>query len=93
MFYTYVLELTNSRGRVTYYVGFTTNLRKRLVSHKSKSTESTKDSQIKLVYYEACLSEEDARRRELSLKTGFGRAYIKNRLKSYLTSGYSSLVE
>jgi putative endonuclease len=41
---------------------------------------------IELVYYEACISKTDAIKRELQLKTGFGRGYIKKRLESYLTS-------
>lgn len=38
-----------------------------------------------LVYYEACLSHKDAAEREKQLKTGFGRGYLKKRLKDYLT--------
>jgi Rrf2 family protein len=37
-----------------------------------------------LVYYEACLNQSDATRREKYLKTIYGKRYIKNRLKSYL---------
>jgi hypothetical protein len=32
---------------------------------------------------EACLSKEDASEREKQLKTGFGRGYLKRRLKNY----------
>jgi putative endonuclease len=35
---------------------------------------------FELLYYEACNLLEDAIRRERSLKTGFGRAYLKRRL-------------
>ena len=38
-----------------------------------------------LIYYEACLNEHDARLREKYLKTAWGKRYIKNRLKNYLT--------
>jgi putative endonuclease len=37
-----------------------------------------------LVYYEACLSEKDAVKREKQLKTGYGRAYLKTRIDSFL---------
>jgi len=38
----------------------------------------------KLIYYEACLSKKDAQNRERQLKTGFGRGYLRRRLKDYL---------
>jgi len=38
-----------------------------------------------LVYYEACLDKNDAIKREKYLKTSWGKRYIKNRLKNYLT--------
>lgn len=39
---------------------------------------------MRLIYYEACLNEEDARQRERYLKSGMGKKYLKNRLKKYL---------
>jgi len=39
----------------------------------------------KLIYYEACLDEGDSLAREKYLKSGPGKAYIKNRLKRFLT--------
>lgn len=38
-----------------------------------------------LIYYEACLNEQDARYREKYLKSGLGKRYLKNRLKSFLS--------
>lgn len=38
------------------------------------------------VQFDASLSEEDAREREKYLKSGFGKKYLKNRLKRSLTS-------
>ena len=86
MFYTYVLNCRNSKtGFQRFYVGFTEDLRTRLRSHKTKGSTFTKAfDKVDLVYYEACLSEVDARNRELQLKTGFGRAYIKRRMADYL---------
>jgi len=37
-----------------------------------------------LIYYEACLNEQDARQREKYLKSGMGKRYLKNRLKRFL---------
>jgi hypothetical protein len=36
------------------------------------------------VYYEACLTAADARRRERFLKTGKGKRYLNNRLRESL---------
>ena len=41
---------------------------------------------VRLVYYEACLSQADAFRREKYLKSGPGKRYLKNRLKDSLAS-------
>ena len=40
---------------------------------------------VKLIYYEACLNQQDATHREKYLKTYHGKMFIKRRLKSYLT--------
>ena len=51
----------------------------------SRRVQSTKDRlPIKLIYYEACIDEKDARAREKYLKSGMGKRYIRNRLKNYL---------
>ncbi|KKU16191.1 MAG: hypothetical protein UX24_C0018G0009, partial [Candidatus Giovannonibacteria bacterium GW2011_GWB1_45_9b] len=47
-----------------------------------KTTKSF--NKIELVYYEACLDKTDARKRELQLKTGFGRGYVNKRLENFL---------
>ena len=44
-----------------------------------------RDQKIKLIYYEACLNEQDARSREIYLKSGTGKRYLKNRLKRFLS--------
>ena len=43
-----------------------------------------------LIYYEACINEQDARTREKYLKSGMGKRYIRNRLKHFLSlTGYT----
>lgn len=70
-------------GREDLYIGYTPNLRNRIVNHKAKKVTATKKYElVDLVYYEACKSKADALAREKSLKTGYGRAFLKNRLKS-----------
>ena len=83
MFYTYVLK-SEKGGRL--YTGSTNDLRKRFKEHNSgKSVYTAKRGPYKLIYYEACSSEGDARTREKYLKTGMGKRYIQNRLKRYLS--------
>ena len=77
-FYTYVLK---SKIDGNLYIGWTVDLRKRVKLHNKGLVTSTKDRKpLQLVYYEACLSKENAILREKALKTGFGRAYLKRRL-------------
>ena len=85
MFYTYVLDCTNSKsGYRERYVGWTEDLQKRVIEHQAKGTKSTKSfDKINLIYFEACINKTDPIRRERQLKTGFGRGYIKRRLKTY----------
>ena len=88
MYYTYVLHCVDTnRNRQRFYIGLTTNLDIRKLKHKTKSIKTTKSfDHIELVYYEVCLNKKDARKRELRLKTGFGRGYIKRRIENYLKS-------
>jgi putative endonuclease len=83
MYYTYVLQ---SEKDHRFYVGFTNDLKLRFEQHDKGLVESTTDRRpINLIYYEACLSQADATKREKYLKTYHGKMYLKNRLKSYLT--------
>ena len=40
---------------------------------------------MKIVYYESCLDQDDAIRREKYLKSAWGKRYLRNRLRNYLT--------
>ncbi|MFZ2620963.1 MAG: GIY-YIG nuclease family protein [Minisyncoccia bacterium] len=83
MFYTYILK-SNKNGRL--YTGSTNDLRKRLKLHNDgKSNYTKKHTPYELIYYEACLNDHDARVKEIYLKSGMGKRYINNRLKSFLT--------
>jgi putative endonuclease len=77
-YYTYLLK-SKKDGRM--YTGFTNNLRKRLWEHNNgKSTYTKGRGPFEVIYYEGCLLEEKARSRELYLKSGMGKRYLKNRL-------------
>lgn len=84
-YYLYVLE-SEKNGEL--YVGCTEDLKKRLKEHNRGLNESTKRYRPwKLIYYEACLNQRDARRREGYLKTSQGRRLLKSRLKEYFYGG------
>ena len=77
-FYTYVLRSLKDGD---LYVGWTDDLRLRLEKHNKGLVRSTKSRKpFKLVYFEACLSKQKAVSREKSLKTGFGRKFLKGRI-------------
>jgi putative endonuclease len=82
-YFIYVLRsLTDSK----FYTGFTNDLIQRFEAHNSGQVPSTKNRRpFKLIYFEGCCSKEDAMHREKYLKTYYGKMFLKNRLKSYLT--------
>jgi len=83
MHYVYVLQFKDSKD---LYKGYTKDLKLRFEQHKKARIKSTKNGgPFKLIYYEACLNQQDATHREKYLKSYLGRMFLKNRLKSYLT--------
>ncbi len=82
MFYTYILK-SKKDGKM--YTGYTDDLRKRFKEHNlGKSLHTKSRGPFELIYYEACTEQKDARSRELYLKSGKGKRYIKSRLKRFL---------
>jgi putative endonuclease len=80
-YYVYVLisEIDN-----LFYTGYTKDLRKRLSEHDSGKVNSTRHRRpLKLIYFEGCLNQQDATRREKYLKSGNGKIYLKSRLRNY----------
>lgn len=83
MHYVYVLQ-SEVDGQL--YTGCTADLRKRFLEHNAGKVLSTRNRRpLKLIYYEACLNEQDAFRREKYLKTTYGKRYIKTRCKNSFT--------
>ena len=69
-----------------FYTGYTKNLKLRFEQHSKGLVDSTKNRRpLVIIYYESCLSQKDETHREKYLKTYYGKMFIKNRLKSYLT--------
>jgi len=81
--YVYVIRSKKSKK---WYTGYTADLRKRFNQHsKGESTYTKGRGPFELIYYEAYKNKTDARSRELQIKSGQGRAYLKKRLKRFLT--------
>lgn len=84
MHYVYILK--SSKDSHLYY-GYTNDLKGRIQKHRAGKVFATKSRlPVKLIYYEAFLSEEDARARERYFKTGWGRNYVKKHLVKTLES-------
>lgn len=82
MYYVYILRSEKDKS---LYIGYSPDLRKRLVKHNKKQVTSTKDkAPWKLIYYEAYLERKDATGREKFLKSGAGWRFIKKQIKHYL---------
>ena len=82
MHYVYVLQSLKDKN---LYIGYSSDLKRRLTEHKTGGSNSTKKRlPFKLVYYEAHVSEKDARRREKYFKTDKGKSSLKQILRNGL---------
>jgi len=82
-YYVYILRSKKDGG---WYIGFTRDLRKRFKEHtRGESTHTKGRGPFELIYYEAYRNNEDARSREKQIKSGQGRAYLRQRMKRFLT--------
>jgi putative endonuclease len=81
MHYTYLLlSLKDNK----WYTGYSNDLKKRFTDHNKGLVYATsKRRPFKLIYYESCIDQDDAKARETYLKSGPGKRYLKNRLKFY----------
>ena len=83
MYYVYILK-SNKDDKL--YIGYTNDLKRRLIQHNTSSSKATRSRlPLKLVYYEAYFSEKDAKDREFKLKR-FAGSYIhlKHRIRNSL---------
>ena len=81
-YYVYVLY---SAIDSNFYTGYTNDLKKRIREHDLGKVKSTRKRRpLKLVYFEGCLDQDDAIKREKYLKTTCGKRYLKNRISSYI---------
>lgn len=90
MFYVYILISEKDK---LLYTGYTDNLKSRYKAHISGFVKATKYRRpLKLIYYEGYINELDARRRELYLKGGNGKKFLKEQLKeTYKKESYKCI--
>lgn len=80
-YYTYILLAKDKR----LYIGYSSNLKQRIKSHKLGKVYSTKNRRpLTLIHYEYFLNKADAKAREIFLKSGAGHNQIKQFLKQTL---------
>lgn len=74
-----------------FYIGYTIDLMLKFEQHNKGTIESTKHRRpFELIYYEACLNQSDAKKREKHLKSLNGKIFLKKRLNAYLKCESSS---
>ena len=90
--YYYVYLLLSEKDN-QYYTGYTSDLEVRIKCHNEGKVHSTRHRlPLRLIYFEGCLNQQDATRREKYLKSGNGKQYIKTRLKNFLNPTGSSFI-
>jgi predicted GIY-YIG superfamily endonuclease len=79
MFYVYLLQSKSNPDK--RYIGYTTDLKKRISDHNAKkSIYTAKHMPWKLISYHAFCDKQKAQEFEYYLKTGSGQAFAKKRL-------------
>jgi putative endonuclease len=74
MFFVYILFCVDGK----LYVGYTTDLRRRLEEHcLGRVPSTTRRRPVKLLYYERYYNGRDAKAREVYLKSGAGHRELK----------------
>ena len=81
MFYVYILQSEFDGG---LYIGFTADLKRRILEHHEGMSSSTSYRRpVVLIYYEAYLEKSDAEGREKFLKSGGGRRFLAKQLTAH----------
>ena len=87
MYHVYIIE---EEIKGSWYIGYTTDLKRRLVEHNNHKNISTAEGhQWKLIYCETYVNKMDALGREKFLKSGSGWRFIKKQVSHYLAENYS----
>ena len=79
----YIIYVLKSKKDSKLYYGLTKNIEDRLKKHNSGSVSSTKSrAPFDLIYFEKAENISTARKREKYFKSGFGRKYIRGKIKN-----------
>ena len=68
MYYVYILKITGVKGK-NFYIGYTSDLKKRLQQHIVGRVKTTNGRNPKLIYYEAFEDKYLALKREKGIKS------------------------
>ena len=80
-YYVYILQ---NKLRNFIYIGYTEDLKKRILAHNSGQNTSTKPYlPFEIIHYEAYRNRADAKRREKYLKGNRGKTTLKTMLKEF----------
>ena len=80
MYYVYIF-ISEKDKRL--YIGYTNDIKNRLLKHNSGFVRATKNRRpLKLIYCETYINQGDAKRREKFLKGGKGRGELKIQLQN-----------
>lgn len=80
----YVYTLLSLKDK-KFYTGFTADLKDRISRHMRGEVKSTTNRRpLKLIHCEYFIDEDDAKAREVFLKSGFGRNNLKKSLQRTL---------
>ena len=74
MYYVYILKIKGIKNK-NFYIGYTSNLHKRLQEHIDGLVKSTRNRNPKLIYYEAYQNKYLSLKREKGIKTS-GSVYM-----------------
>ncbi len=67
MYYVYILKIDGIKGK-NYYIGYSSDLKKRIIEHETGYVKTTKGRKPKLIYYEAYQDKYLALKREKGIK-------------------------
>ena len=82
-YYVYILH---NPTKNFIYIGYSEDLKQRLISHNKGENKSTKSYiPLELIHYEAYRNITDAKRREKYLKGNKGKTTLKTMLKEYFS--------
>jgi putative endonuclease len=81
----YTVYVLYSQADSKFYIGFTSDLKRRLLEHRSKRNHTTsRYKNFELIFREDFISKQDAMRRERYFKTSKGKRTLRLMLKESL---------